>query len=143
MSEVATYDAGQVAIAFGPNLLSGTAEGSFVTASRNNPGFTVYEGADGEVARAANRSKTGTVKVKLASTSKSNDVLSAIYLLDEASPGAGVLPLMVKDGTGTSRAAARSAWIAKMPDLEKARTIGEVEWEFGCKGLMIFVGGTD
>lgn len=139
---VRTYVPDQVSVAFGPHLLTDFAKGTFVTVARVEPGFTVYEGSDGKVARAAKRSKLGTMKVRLMTSSPSNDVLSAYYNADQLTPGAGVQSAQVKDGSGTSLAMARNAWINKLPDFERAQEIGEVEWEFDLAAVDVHIGGT-
>ena len=139
---VGTYDPGAVTFTFGPNIASGYAKDSMIVASRVNAGFTVYEGCDGYVCRAANRSKLGKFKLRLATSSKFNDVLSAYYHADEANPGAGVMPAMLKDSSGTGLASAKAAWVSKLPDMERAREIGEVEWEIDVAKLEMHVGGT-
>lgn len=139
---VGTYDPGAVVFTFGPHIASGYAKDSLITARRVNPGFTVYEGADGSVCRAANRSKLGKILLRLSTHSKFNDVLSAYFHADEAQPGAGIQACMLKDASGTSIASGKAAWVAALPDMEKAREIGEVEWEIDVAKLEMHVGGT-
>lgn len=129
MGIVATYDPGKVIISFGPVVLQEYAEDSFVTVHRDSPLYTKKMGADGEGARSRSQDQSGSIKVRLLASSPSNDYLTQQAELDHAT-GQGILPLIVTDALGTSYAHSEQAWVAVMPDMEKAKEIGEVEWEF-------------
>lgn len=135
-----TYDSRQVTVIFGAAILTGYADGEFCTVTRDEENFTKYVGAYGDVTRARNANRGGRAKVRLASTSLSNDVLSAIVAADEVS-GAGVLPFMVKDLRGTTLCLAKEAWIVKPADVAFDREVAEREWEFELGEVVMFIGG--
>lgn len=137
---VLNYDPSNVSIIFGGIILSGYDDGTFVTIARNNDMFSLKMGADGIGARAKSSDRSGRVTATLLQTSPVNDQLSAIAIADELT-GEGVLPLLVRDGSGTTVASGLSAWIVKMPDAEFGKDIGNRVWVFESDKLQIHVGG--
>ena len=137
---VKTYDASQVSVIVGTRRLSGLAEGSFVTVSRDEQAFTKQVGADGEVTRAKTNNKAGSITITLQQASSGNDYLSTLAKTDEET-SAGVVPVTVVDGSGTTVAIAESGWIQKLPDTEFGRDAGEREWVIDCADLEMLVGG--
>ena len=137
---VRTYDANKVVVVFGANILTGFADGSFLTVERSEDSFTVYVGSSGEVARSRSNNKTGTSTLKLMQTSLSNDILSAYMVADELS-GQGIVPFQVKDLQGTTLVLAKESWVLKPADAEFARETGEREWKIQHAELEVFIGG--
>lgn len=136
-----TYDPGEHLCSFLAVPLSAWGTDTFIMASRAEDAFSMTVGAGGEVARNRNRNRTGSVTVTLLASSPENDLLSAIAVADELR-GEGVGPLFVKDRLGTTLVHAENAWIRKMPDLERAKETGQIEWVFDCAVLDVFIGGS-
>jgi hypothetical protein len=136
-----TYDPAQIVIQFGPYILSGYQDGTFVKAGRDGDTFTKYVGTDGEVSRARSRNKSGNVEVTLAQTSITNDLLSGVQELDELT-GAGVYPFTIKDLNGTTLLFAPEAWIKKPADTEYGKEIGPRAWLFDTGKMETFTGGS-
>jgi hypothetical protein len=137
---VKTYNPVDVAVVVAAIPISGFADGTFIIAARDNPAFTKGSGADGEGWRAKSNDRTGTVTLTLLQTSVSNDALSALAALDEAS-GDGVGPLLVKDNSGRTLIAAETCWVEKIADSEFAREVTNREWVIHTDRLNVFVGG--
>lgn len=137
---VKTYDPSQVALIIGGFNITGFADGSFVTVARNADAFALYIGTDGEGTRAKSSNKSGRITITLSQSSDSNAILSAILLADELS-NTGVVPVLIKDNSGTSLFAAETAWIVKAPDSEFGRELGSREWIIETDNLTPFVGG--
>lgn len=135
-----TYDPGRVVVQYGPFLITGFADGTFVKASRNEDTFKLYVGADGTPARARSRNKSGSVELTLSQTSPSNDALSSAHLADELL-GAGVYPLMIKDLNGTTLVAAAEAWVSKPSDVEDGKEVSPRTWKLESGALAIWSGG--
>lgn len=139
---VKLYDPESIIIAFGPNVLSGFAEGTKVRVERDEDTFTKKVGVDGEVTRTRNMNRAGSVTVMLMQTSASNLVLSALHNADELSPnGVSILPLTVKDNAGNSLHTALSAWIKKTPASEHGKDVGEREWVLDTGPMVNVEGG--
>lgn len=137
---VKTYDPKKVAIVIGGVPMSGFADDTFVKVSRKEDLFTMYVGADGETARAKSNNRSGEMTLTLAQTSPSNDVLSAFHLADELD-NAGVVPILIKDLSGTSVFFSAAGWIRKAPDAEFGKEINTREWVFDLAAVDVFVGG--
>jgi hypothetical protein len=134
------YDPKDVSVIVGTSPVTGIADGTFVTVSRNNPAFNMDIGSDGEGTRAKSNDKSGTITITLQKSSPLNDVFSGLAIADEVS-GGGVVPIRINDNLGTSIVFALTAWIQQMPDLEFAREASNVEWVFESDNIEIFIGG--
>lgn len=135
-----TYDPKNIIVTFDGILLTGFADGTFLTAERNTDAYTLVIGAGGEGARARSRDKSGIVTLTLIATALGNDLLSAVAAADELG-AAGVGPLLVKDLFGTTLIAAQNGWIKKVPKVEFGKEVGSREWVIECEQLEIFAGG--
>ncbi len=140
-STTKTYDPGVVVITFGPWVITGYADGTFVKASRNEDTFKVYVGADGSPSRSRSRNKSGTIEVTLAQTSPSNDALASAAAADELL-GTGIYPAMVKDLNGTTLVSAAEAWVRKPADVEEGKEVAGRPWTIETGAMQIFAGGT-
>jgi hypothetical protein len=138
--KVRTYDPKKVIVTFGPLIMTGYAEGTFITISRNGDLFESVRGSDGGVDRVNKNAGDFTVTLTLKQTSLSNDGLSLAVETDLRT-NAGVLPLVVKDLRGTSLFVAGQAWIAKDPDDENSDSLSSREWRFSTGVATKFTGG--
>lgn len=137
---VKTFDASQVTIVFNGVIVSGFADGDFINVARNNPTWIDGTGSDGEGWRAKSSDNSGTITITILQTSKSNDALNIISKLDELT-GDGVGPFLMKDLSGTSLAAAATAWIEKPADQVFGREVGNREWVIKTDNLVTSPGG--
>lgn len=123
-----TYDAKQVVLSWGGVQLSGFPEGTFITISKSANNVTRKVGIDG-VSRSINNDKTYDVTITLEGTSVSNDYISGIRILDDAT-GKGVLPFLMTDLSGSTVFFAESMWVAKDADVDFGNEISEYAWAF-------------
>lgn len=137
---VKSYNPADVTVIVAGIPVSGFADGTFITAARDNPMYTKGSGADGEGWRAKSNDMTGTITLTLLQTSLSNDALSALAAVDAAS-GDGVGPFLLKDNSGRTLISAETCWVAKVADVEFAREVSNREWEIHTDSLNMFVGG--
>jgi hypothetical protein len=137
---VKNYDPDRVSMIFGPVILHGLADGSFLTVEYNEDAFTLQVGSDGESCRSRSNNNSARVTFKLGQWSNSNDLLSGLFVADLLS-GVGVFPLLIKDNNGTTLHAAETAWITKFPTAEFDREAGSREWVIETDSLQSFVGG--
>jgi hypothetical protein len=140
MGQVYTYSPEEVSVVVGGIRLSGFADGTFVTVSRDEQAFNKVTGADGKTSRSKTANRTGTITIVLQQTSPSNDVLSALALADELS-NAGVVPTLIKDGSGRTLHAAPTSWVQQVPDHSMSKDIENVEWVMDCAAIDSFIGG--
>jgi len=139
---VKTYDPANILLTVAGIPISGYADGTFISIVRDNPSYNSGTGSDGEGYRAKSNDKSGTCTLTLLQTSESNDALSALYQLDEAT-GDGVGPLLLKDNSENGRSIyeAETCWIEKPADAEFAREVSDREWVIKTDKLVAFIGG--
>lgn len=126
---VRTYDPKLVTVTFGPIILEGYMDGTFVSMAQNGDNFEKSKGADGEIDRVNKNSNDWSITVTLKQTSPSNTQLSAQAAADKLA-NTGKFPLTITDLGGTSLFFAQDSWIGKEPDSEYSDTISSREWRF-------------
>jgi hypothetical protein len=134
-----TYDPKDYSLIVGGHIVSGFADGTFLTAARNNDTFALTMGADGEGARAKSNDKSGTFVFTLLQSSASNPVLSGFHNADELNNG-GQVPVLVKDNNGDTVIEAATAWVRKPADVELAKEITNREWTIETDSMNLIVG---
>lgn len=137
---VRTYDPAKVDIIFNGVRITGIAKGTFLTVSRDNPAWASDAGSDGSGYRAKSNDKQATAVVTTHQTSPSNDALSALALLDEAT-GNGAGPLLVKDRSGRTLVFAATAWIEKYAEIEMSNVVTNRAWAIKTDNMDVLVGG--
>jgi len=136
------YDPKSVVIVFGPVLVTGFADGTFLSVDFNEDAFSLQMGTDGEGTRSKTNNESATITFTLMQSSQANTLLSALHGLDLLSPsGDGIVPLLIKDLNGDSLYSAETAWIRKRPTSEFGREAGPREWTIETDNLAAVVGG--
>jgi hypothetical protein len=139
---VFTYSAEEVQIIVGGVKISGLADGTFVTVSRDEQAYNKVTGADGTTSRARTGNRAGSITLTLQQTSPSNDTLSAFQAADEAADS-GVVPVLIKDNSGNSLFYTSAAWVQQMPDSGFSKEVSEREWVMDCARIDAFTGGNN
>jgi hypothetical protein len=136
------YDPELVDTIVGVAEMSGFAEDAMIKFEESEDQWVLKKGVDGTFTRVRIQGKAGIFTISLMSSSRSNDVLSALYLLDQLTPGgAGIVPLLVRDRNGTSTLAATESWIIKAPDLSFGKETETREWRLQVVDYKLYVGG--
>ena len=136
----AEYDASQVIVTFNGSVLSGYADGTFVTVEFDEQQWNKVTGADGLTQRSKTGNYAGSVTVTLLNGSPSNDVLSSAWNSDRVSnDGSG--PLTVRDLSGNTIWTAKNAWVQQMPSQGFAKDAENREWVLDCDALTGGAGG--
>lgn len=118
-----TYDPRDVSVIVAGRVLTGVADGTFVSAEKEEDTWEPYVGAQGEVARARNAHPIGTISVTLEHTSPSNAHLSQLAHSNRAF-GARVVDRQnnnVSIGGG-------ACWVQKPASMEFGGEVSEIEW---------------
>lgn len=137
-----SYDPKLVTITFGPVLVTGFADGQFLSIEQNEDAFALKIGSDGEGARARSNNNSARITITLMQSSLANDFLAAQHELDKTLPfGAGTVPLLIKDLSGRALFFAQNAWIVKYPTSGFDREVMEREWVIETDNLVNFPGG--
>lgn len=135
-----TYDPKLVQVIVNGAVISGFAENTVVRVGRRAEGWALTVGVDGEGTRAKSNDKSGFIEIELMQSSESNALLSDLAIADELE-NAGLVAVMVKDGSGKSLHLAEQAFIEKMPDAEYAKTATGRVWRLVTDNLQHFNGG--
>jgi hypothetical protein len=136
---VRTYDPKQVIITISGVPMSGFSDGTFLEIDRNEPTWNTVVGADGLVTRGKTNNFSGTLTLTLKQSSPSNDVLSGLMAVDEAT-NAGVFPVLVKDLSGNSIYFSAQAWVTQYANSSFGKDISDRQWILTMSEADVFVG---
>ncbi len=136
---VKTFDPAKVSLIFGGHIVEGFADGTFITAARNNDTWSRQGGASGEQTRTKSNDRSGTMTIVLMQSSISNAVLQGFASADEIS-NAGKVPALIKDGNCSEIVTAETAWVQKPADKEHGKEASDRTWIFET-GELIYLGG--
>lgn len=138
---VRDYDPGAVTLTWDGLLITGFAEGSFITWEADADTFSKVTGSQGDVTRVRSRNRSSRVTFRLQQTSPINDVLSQRHIEDRAGlPRKG--SLLLKDELGTTSIAAENAWIVRAPSVEFSDADAGREWMLDLGETVPLVGGS-
>lgn len=133
MAEVRTYSPDRIKIIVGAAVLTGHADGTFVTIEPMTDGVASEAGADGEVARAMSLDRRHTITYTAQQTSRANDILSALYHADQLSGGDGAVPITVTDLRGTT-VFVGTGWVRKLATATYSKGLESKEWPIEAVG---------
>jgi len=123
--------------------ITGFAEDGMITFEEVSERFILVKGVDGQFTRSKVSGAAGILTVKLMSSSKSNDYLSALHILGlTLDGGADVAPWAVNDRNGTGLLVAPEAWPIGFPPMNMGTKAEAREWKIQCINYKLFVGGT-
>lgn len=125
-------------LAFGIPI-NGFADGTFITISKDKVPYSTTETADGSISRLYTNSQTYTISLTLHRGSTSNDVLTKLWLLDEATQRAK-FPLFIKDLSGTDLFFSTNTWIEGIPNMVQSTTFDSRTWILRSSQAVINIG---
>lgn len=137
---VRTFDPKSVIVTIGGVPMSGYADGTFLEITADTQQWTKVIGADGFTTRVKSNDYGGVMTLTLSQSSPSNDVLSALLNVDKLS-NAGVVPILIKDLSGTTVMFSASGWIQQFPDVTFGNEINNRAWILDLADMDILVGG--
>lgn len=124
-------------------ILSGFSDDKMSSFEIQNEAFTLVRGVDGQFTRSFNPGQWGKLTISLMSSSKSNDILSALHNADQlVSGGAGVVPCAVNDRNGTGLLVAPESYVEKFATVNMGSKAEAREWTIVLVNPKVFVGGT-
>lgn len=135
-----TYNANNVVAVLGGKLLSGFADGTFITVEQNADTWIPIVGTDGNVTRARSNDTSGKLTIMLQQSSPSNSYLMSLATAD-ALTGKGAVPFLLRDTNGETLISALQVFNTKPPSVEYSREVTNRSWDFYLVGMTIFVGG--
>jgi len=122
---VRQYDPQDVSVSVDGMIITGLADGTFVTCEKNEDTYEPYVGSQGEVVRAHNANRTGKITFTTDHTSPSNSYLTQL------ANATRLFPCKVVDMNSDSNQSAGGAecWIVKHPNFDRSGETTEMEWE--------------
>lgn len=139
---VATYDPKKIEITFGSMIISGYADGTFVSIASEGDGFERMTGAAGDVAFVNKQMWCYDVTLTLLQTSHSNSELTLWYNMDKLT-NSGLTTLTIKDHRGNSLLEAAEARICAEPEVIYSRDIETREWVIRTGAAINNIGGSN
>jgi len=138
-----TYDPNDMIITFMGDVITGFADGTFISIVPSSERWGKTVGADGEVGRSKSNDNTYEVTITLMQTSASNDYLSEKLAADKNS-NEGIGALQIIDKSGTTEFFFDSAWIRQPADSEYSKDVAERAWTFDTgQALQETIGGSN
>lgn len=132
-----TYSAEQVIITVGNVIVSGFADGDFITAKYDEDRYGMKVGADGEVARNKTASRTGTIEIVLSASSAANTELSELFNLSLLGGFDDSIPVGVADLSGNGLVTASRCWLKTAPDFVRGKEVSEQTWTLQAADMAI------
>src|SRR5690606_22951616 len=100
------------------HVISGWAEGTFITVDKTTASSTLVQGADNSGGRLRRTSKGGTINFTLQMFTASNDVMTMLEQNDSrATDNSWLFDLTIKDGMGRSFVHAKNCWVVNIPSM--------------------------
>lgn len=119
---VNTYDPMDVNVIAEGTILTGFADGTFVSIEAEEESYTAHVGAKGEVTRARNANKMGKITITLSQDSPSNAYLSRLE------KGKDTFDFSVVDQNFGTTSGGNDCWIEKRANAEYGKEVSEREW---------------
>lgn len=133
------YDAKEVSVQVAGQLLTGFADGDFVSIVYNADIWTTTVGADGEGVQSKSNDRSAQITITVLPTSPVNAILSG--LLEDGVTKVPV-PLSVIDPNTNSSHVTEGARIKKVPDKAYGKEASPIAWVFETIRLIPFIGGS-
>jgi hypothetical protein len=137
---VRTFDPKSVIVTIGGVPMSGYADGTFLEITADTQQFSKVVGADGYTTRVKSNNYGGVMTLTLSQSSPSNDILSGFLAADRAA-NLGVVPILVKDLSGTTVIFSGTGWIQQFPDVTYGNEINNRGWVLDLADIDILIGG--
>lgn len=134
------YRPADMSVIVNGQIISGFAEGTFITVERDEEAYTYAPSTSGEGTRVKNANKAGKITIVLNQTSPSNQVFSDALKADEQN-NQGVFPVLIRDNSGTDVHKSEAAYISKFPSTQYAKENSTREYVIQCENLDMSVGG--
>jgi len=131
---VRTYDSKECNLVVAGMVITGQAEGSWLTAERSEDDFTEHVGAHGEVALAESNNRTGEITVTLDVTSPSNRHL---YELSRRRGDNAIVDTVIVDANqhGGIMVSASQSRVRRPANFESGPEITQREWTIFCADM--------
>lgn len=120
--------------------MGGFVDGAFVNIEKDEPIYRTRVSSDGKATRVVIPNPLYTVRLSLASTSESNQVLTRFVTIDSLTQS-GKFPLIIKDRSGGSVFFAAQCWIESQATGVYSNQVEGREWIIKCSDAVFHIGG--
>lgn len=134
------YRPADMSVIIDGQIISGFAEGTFITVERDEDAYTYAPSTSGEGTRVKNANKAGKVTIVLNQSSPSNKVFSDALKADEQN-NQGFFPILIRDNSGTDVHKSEAGYISKFPSTQYAKENSTREYVIQCENLEMALGG--
>ncbi len=142
MGSTKNFDPDLVQFLFAGIPIEGYAEGTMIDIEYSDEAFKVVRGVDGQLTRSKVLGRFATVTVHLMNSSRSNATFSAIHNLDLLEPGgAGISPIMIRDGNGASLFVSDESWVNGFPAGSYGEQASNRDWKITVAAPKVVEGG--
>jgi hypothetical protein len=126
------------------HVVSGWAEGTFLTFEKTTPSSTLILGADNTGGRLRRTTKGGTINFTLQMFTASNDILTQLEKNDgSATDNSWLFDLTIKDGMGRSFLHAKQCFIVNTPSMSFGTDATDTRsWDIQAINIDYYIGGS-
>ncbi len=123
--------------------ITGFVDGTFISVDKDEMPYSSIRMPDGTIARKNNNSQTYTITITLHNGADTNNLLTKMWQLDEATKGRGKFPLLIKDQSGSDLLFSTESWIEGIPSMTKSNAIDSRVWVIKSAYAVINIGGNE
>ena len=136
MANLDSYDPKEISITFDGHTVTGYMDGTFCNVSRDTDISTDIAGADGQIARAKQNDKRGSIVLTILQDSVTNKVFNKKFLAYEGGTDKAAKTVSVKNSLSNKESySASQAWILKPATAVYSKGIEGREWTIRCADL--------
>lgn len=121
--------------------VEGYSDGTFISIQPENPTYSFRRTFDGSTLAVRNKWQSYNFTVTLQQSSPSNNWLHLLYTLFKEYNIPFVMPILMRDKSGTSTFFASDCWFEKEPTMNFGKTLGDTVWEIRCNNGAMKIGG--
>ena len=121
--------------------IEGWDDGEFISIKPESPAFTYKRAMDGSSQATLNKFQTYLVTFNLAQSSPSNTWLHLLFKLFRSKGIAFAMPILIRDGRGSTSFFATDCWFETEPDTRFGNTLGNATWTIRCYNAIYTKGG--
>lgn len=117
----------------------GFSDGTYISIEKVNQPFSSTRAMDGTIVRTHHYDRQFTIKLTLAQSSITNDILTKLWQIDELTKAAQI-PILFKDNLGSSLFFGTTCWVNGIPPISYSNSMEIREWSLDCSNGYINIG---
>lgn len=117
----------------------GFSDGTYVSIEKVNQPFSSTRAMDGTIVRTHHYDRQYIIKLTLAQSSVTNDILTKLWQVDELTKAAQI-PVLFKDNLGSTLFFGTTCWVNGIPPVTYSNSVEVREWTLDCSDGYINIG---